>query len=392
MNDHDTSNRTASHTDRLDVLVAGGGVAGLEAAFALRELAGDRVSVTLLAAAEDYVERAWSVGEPFSSSHADRFSLARLAAQAEAELVHDSLVGVDVARRTAHTAGGLQIDYDALLVGVGASTHEMFEHATHVDDGRMDELLHGLVQDVEGGLVRRLAIVVPAPMPWPFPAYELALMASERAWDMQADMDIILLTPERAPLEIFGAPASRALSELLAGRRIELVTSAYCEIPRAQMVVAHPRGRTIAADRVIALPQLRGPALEGLPQDGGGFIPVDEYGQVRGVEGVWAAGDATDTPIKQGGVAAQLADTAARAIAARAGARLQVLPFAPVLEGVLMTGGTPRYLRHQPASGTMAEESVFSEMARGAGRPKIATRYLEPQLRPDRSPTTAASA
>ena len=391
MTDQDTSNRTASPTDRLDVLVAGGGVAGLEAAFALRELAGDRVRVTLLATGEDYVERAWSVGEPFSSSHADRFSLARLAAQAEAELVHDSLVAVDVARRMAHTAGGLQVDYDALMVCVGASTHEMFEHATHVDDGRMDELLHGLVQDVEGGLVRRLAIVVPAPMPWPFPAYELALMASERAWDMQADMDIILLTPERAPLEIFGAPASRALSELLAGRRIEVVTSAYCEIPRAQMVIAHPRGRTIAADRVIALPQLRGPALEGLPQDGGGFIPVDEYGQVRGVEGVWAAGDATDTPIKQGGVAAQLADTAARAIAARAGAPLQALPFAPVLEGVLMTGGTPRYLRHRPASGTTAEESVFSEMARGAGRPKIATRYLEPQLRPG-SPTTAASA
>ncbi len=66
------------------------------------------------------------------------------------------------------------------------------------------------------------------------------------------------------------------------------------------MVVVHPRGRTIAADRVIALPQLRGPALAGLPQDGGAFIPVEEYGQVRGVERVWAAGDATDTPIKQG--------------------------------------------------------------------------------------------
>jgi sulfide:quinone oxidoreductase len=143
---------------------------------------------------------------------------------------------------------------------------------------------------------------------------------------------------------------------------------------------------------VIALPQLRGPALAGLPQDDGGFIPVEEYGQVRGVERVWAAGDATDTPIKQGGVAAQLADTAAQAIAQLAGVSLRVSPFAPVLEGLLMTGGTPRYLLHRPASGAAVEESAFSEMARGAGRPKIATRYLEPQLRPDRSATTASSA
>lgn len=382
MNHHETPNGTASAPDGLHVVIAGGGVAGLEAAFALRELAGDRVRLTLLAAAEDYVERAWSVREPFSSGYADRFSLAKLAQQAGAELVRDTVVKVDAGGQTAHTAGGLEIGYDALLVGVGATIHEKFEHATTVDDARMDEVLHGLVQDIEGGYVGRLAIVVPAPVPWPLPAYELALMASERAWDMQADMDITLLTPERSPLDIFGAAASHALLELVAARRIEVVTSAYCEIPQAKTVVVHPRGRTVGADRVIALPQLRGPALDGLPEDGGGFIPVNEYGQVRGIERVWAAGDATDTPIKQGGVAAQLADTAAQAIAQLAGAPLQVSPFTPVLEGVLLTGGTPRYLRHRPAFGAAAEQSVFSEVARGAGLPKIATRYLEPQLRP----------
>lgn len=380
MNDHQQSHDTP-HPGVLNVLIAGGGVAGLEAAFALRELAGDRARVTVLTGADDYVERAWSVGEPFGSSRAQRFPLSTLADQAQAELVGDTLVRVDAAQRVAHTAGGRRIGYDALLVGVGATKHPVFEYATNVDDARMDELLHGLVQDVEGGFVHRLAIVVPAPMPWPLPAYELALMASERAWDMQADMEITLLTPERAPLDIFGADVSRTLSELLVGRRIDVVTSAYCEIPHAKMVIVHPHGRSIPADRILALPQLRGPALDGLPQDGGGFIPVDEYGRVRGAEGVWAAGDATDTPIKQGGIGAQLADTAARSIAAVAGAPGEVRPFAPVLEGVLMTGGTPRYLLHRPASGATAEASEFREIARGSAVPKIAARYLGPQLR-----------
>ena len=86
----------------------------------------------------------------------------------------------------------------------------------------MDELLHGLVQDIEEGYTRRLAIIIPGPMPWPFPADELALMASERAWDMQTELDVTLLTPERSPLEASGAQASQAVSELLSERRIEV--------------------------------------------------------------------------------------------------------------------------------------------------------------------------
>lgn len=365
---------------RLNVLIAGSGVAGLEAAFALHELAGERVAITLLSNGDEFVYRTLSVGEPFTSSHAEHYPLAPLAEAAGARVIADTLVSVDADRRVARTATGDEISYDALVVGLGANLRRVLPHATSVDDARMDELLHGLVQDIEEGYVRRLAIVVPAPVPWPFPAYELALMASERAWDMQADLDVMLLTPERAPLGIFGSTASAAVAELLAGRRIEVVTSAYCEMPHAQTVVVHPSGRSVSADRVIALPQLQGPRVAGLPQDGGGFIPIDDYARVRGVDRVWAAGDATDFPVKQGGVAAQLADAAAAGIAALTGALTDVHPFVPTLEGVLMTGGTQRYLRYRPASAQTAEESTFTEVPHGARLPKIAARYLGPRL------------
>jgi sulfide:quinone oxidoreductase len=159
-----------------------------------------------------------------------------------------------------------------------------------------------------------------------------------------------------------------------------VVTSAYCEVPRTGLVVVHPGGRTVAADRVVAFPQLVGPEVSDLPSDGGGFIPVDEYGRVRGVDRVWAAGDGTDYPVKQGGVAAQLADTAAQSIAALAGVPMDVRPFAPVVEGVLMTGGTARYLRATPGGPEGDGESVFAELRQGARPPKIAARYLGPHL------------
>jgi sulfide:quinone oxidoreductase len=245
----------------------------------------------------------------------------------------------------------------------------------------MDDLLHGLVQDIEEGYARQLAIVIPAPMPWPFPGYELALMASERAWDMQTELSITLLTPERMALEVFGEQVSREVALLLAERHIELVTSAYCEVPQSQQVVVHPGGRVVHADRVVGLPRLLGPALDGLPADGGGFLPVDEYGRVRGVDRVWAAGDATDVQIKHGGVAAQLADVAARSIAERAGCPTRPKPFAPYVEGVLMTGGTPRYLRADPAWPGPAGQSISTDVRSAIAPPKISAPYLAPHLR-----------
>ncbi|MDQ6731800.1 MAG: FAD-dependent oxidoreductase [Actinomycetota bacterium] len=359
------------------MLITGAGVAGLEAAFALRELADDRVNLTLLDPKDEFVYRPISVGEPFSAGWAKRYPLLRLAEDAGAQLIQDGLGGVDVERCVAHTTSGAELRYDALLIGLGASVHRRYEHVTSVDDARMDELLHGLIQDVEGGYVRRLAFVVPAPMPWPLPVYELALMTAERAWNMQADVAITILTPEAAPLEVFGEGISQGVARLLAKRGIEVITSAYCEIPKAKTISIQPGDRTLEVDRIVALPELRGPAVPGLPDDAAGFIPVDDHGRVTGVEGVWAAGDATDFPVKHGGIAAQQADIVAQSIAAEAGAPVEPQRFKPVMEGLLLTGGKPLHLRAEITDGGLSE---LTEVLRGSRIPKIAARYLASHL------------
>ena len=70
---------------------------------------------------------------------------------------------------------------------------------------------------------------------------------------------------------------------------------------------------------------------------------------MRGADAVFAAGDITSLPIKQGGIAAQQAVAAAEAIAVLAGASLVPHPFRPVLRGLLLTGNEPQYLRRDLA-------------------------------------------
>jgi sulfide:quinone oxidoreductase len=376
-------------TERFEVLIAGGGVAGLEAAFALRALAGDRVALSILAPTDEFVYRPMSIAEPFSSGWAEHYPLVTLAAAAGATLIRDTLIEVGPKRQTVFTAGGRELAYDALLLCPGTTVQTRFEHATTLDDAHMDDLLHGLVQDIEGGYCHSLAVVVPAPIPWPLPAYELALMAAERAFDMQTDLSVTLLTPEPTPLAIFGADVSAELARLLADRGVDVVTSAYCEIPEAKTIRIHPGTRSLEVDRIVALPELCGPSVVGVPSDAGGFIVVDAYAAVTGANRVWAAGDATDFPIKHGGVSAQMADTAAHSIAASAGAAVPSQRFEPVLEGVLLTGASPRYMRGRPA-GADGAPSEFRKLAPGDRPPKIAARYLAPQLAA-MAPVTARS-
>jgi sulfide:quinone oxidoreductase len=363
----------------LQVVIAGGGVAALEASLALRALAGEAVSVKLIASKPEFVNRPMTVREPFSYAQAQRYSLAEIAGDIGAELVADAVASVDTEARIVHTAGGAEHRYDALLVALGARIRARYEHATTIDDRNLDELLHGLIQDVEGGYVNRLAFVVPPHMAWPFPIYELALMTATRAYDSNVEVSITIQTPEDAPLAIFGDGASKAVADLLAGSRIEVITSAYCEIPQPGVIDVSPGDRRLQVDRVIALPELAGPSLPGLTEGENGFIAVDVHCRVRGLEREYAAGDATDFAVKHGGIAAQQADTAAEAIAALAGAPVEPEPFHPIIRGMLLTGGKPLYLSAH-ITGGHGFQSEASEHPSWAPAGKIAAKYLGPYL------------
>jgi sulfide:quinone oxidoreductase len=361
---------------RWRVLIVGGGVAAIEGALALRDLAGDRVETTLLAPEPDFVYRPLRVVEPFSHPGAPAYSLAEIATHTGASLVRDSFNWLDPAARLVHTRGGEQLPYDALLLALGAHLHPAFRHAITLDDRLLDEQLRGLIRDLEEAYVRRLAFVIPSRMAWPLPIYELALMTAGRAYDMNVEIAITIATPEDSPLALFGDRASAAVGELLGRHGIETVTSAHCSIPEPGRLVIYPHDRTLLVDRIVALPELVGPSTPGVRKDApGGFIPVDPYCRVRGLERVYAAGDATDFAVKHGGVAAQQADTAAAAIAALAGAPVHPHKFMPVIEAVLLGGERPLRLRAH-ITGGHGSSSEAAELPQGEPVNKISATYL----------------
>ncbi len=336
---------------KLRVVIVGGGVAALETALALHQLAPEQTAVTVLAPNEEFVYRPMTVREPFAYPAARRYPLAQIVHDAGAELLVGELDFIEPEARTIRTKAGEAIEYDALVLALGAHAVPRYKHAITIDDRNMDETLHGLIQDIEGGYLDSLAFVSPGRMAWPLPLYELALMTAGRTYDMNIELSITLITPEDSPLAIFGATATNAIAARLARAQIKTINSAYVEIPNEGEIVINPGDRRLHAKRVIALPELYGPPVRGIPLSEHGFIRVDQYGRVQHVERIYAAGDAIDFPIKHGGVGSQQADVAALSIASLAGANAVPEPFDPVINGMLLTDGEPMYLTAKIAGG-----------------------------------------
>jgi sulfide:quinone oxidoreductase len=364
---------------RLRVIIAGGGVAALEAALALAKLAPEQTAVTVLAPNAEFVNRPMTVREPFSYPRASRYPLEPIVRDAGAKLVVDELAWVDVDKRVAHTKSDSEIEYDALLIATGARVVPRYKHALTIDDRRLDETLHGLLQDLEGGYIRSIAFVAPGRIAWPLPLYELALMTSGRAFDMNIELETTIVTPEDCPLAIFGATASAAVAERLERARIKTVTSAYAEVPRTGEVNINPGDHQLKVDRVVALPELYGPCLRGIPLSEHGFIRTTAYGKVLDLEGVYAAGDATDFAVKHGGVGSQQADVAAQSIAALAGADVTPEPFHPIIRGMLLTDDEPIYLTAR-ITGGQGFSSEVTDAPTWSPPSKLATKYLSPYL------------
>jgi sulfide:quinone oxidoreductase len=101
------------------IVIAGGGVAGLEGLLALHSILRDRVGLTLIAPDRDFVYRPLAVAEPFGLGHALRIPLTRFADDVGAELVIDGVTGVDDARGRVMLGEGGTRAFDALLLAPG---------------------------------------------------------------------------------------------------------------------------------------------------------------------------------------------------------------------------------------------------------------------------------
>ncbi len=358
------------------VLIAGGGVAALETALALHDLARERVDLTLVAPDEHFVLRPMLVAQPFAKGRASTVPLLRVAAETDARLLHHAVASVDTAEHHLLTTDGERLPYDALVLALGARPATVYRRSLTFSAACDPTDYNDLLRDLEEGHCDRLTFVVPPGATWSLPLYELALMTAKQVRGMGIEsLEIHFVTPEEHPLDLFGLAAAADVRRLLGRAGIHLHTGVRARQRQDGALLLEPTDQVLDRTRVVALPELKGPGLPGLPSDEHGFVPVDDFGRVRGVDGVYAAGDMTARPVKQGGLAAQQADAIAEMLAHEAGADIEPTPYRPVLRGTLLTGAEDHHLRDtEHGVGVATSELMWWPPG------KVAGAYLAPYL------------
>jgi sulfide:quinone oxidoreductase len=368
------------HGEKQRVLIVGAGIAGVESALALRDLATDWVEVGLCDPRREFVFRPFAVGEPYGAARIFRYDLGLLAEHCGASFHAGGIASADPERRVAVTRDGDRLPYDYLVVASGVRMLWAVPGAVTfwgvADEGQVGDVL----ADLRAGALRRLVVTMPGGRGWSPPLYELALLgATVAAKSGVGRTQVTIVTPEGAPLEHFGRRAGEQVRRLLEEWGIEVVLGASpVRFEAGRLRISS--GREVEADAVISLPRLEGRRIAGIPHDADGFIDVDEHGRVAGLERVFAAGDVTAFPVKQVGIAGQQADAIAEAIAAEIGSEVYPRPFDPVLRGVLWTGSEPRYLYGHPNGGDGDASSLDERPRRPARGWNAIGRYLTPFL------------
>src|SRR5215207_6779017 len=329
-------------TRPLRIVVAGGGFAAAELILALRALAEDRVAIEQITPSTELAFRPAATGTPFEVSRVDRYDLTSLAREAGARLRTDTVEAVAPRARRLRLRSGGAVEYDALVLALGARARAAISGAVTFRDQRDGHLVARLIEELDLLEGRRVVFAAPSGVSWTLPLYELALLTAAEIERRDLAVETTLITPEAAPLQVFGPGVSDRIEALLANSGVRRLRGVAHSVGRRRLTLTS--GEAVHAARVIAVPRLVGRRVAGVPADWNGFVATDHHGRVQGVPDVFAAGDMTQFRIKQGGLATQQADVIAAVLAARSGAEVEIAPVRHVLRTRLLVPDGPLYL------------------------------------------------
>ncbi len=364
-------------------MVAGGGFAAVEALLALRALLGDRAQLTVVAPTDRLACRPAAATEVFDAEPPRGYDLPAIAADVGARLRRDRVQAIAPEMHRVRLRSFATLPYDALVLALGARAQVAIPGALTFRDQRDVPQMRRLLGELRAGAVRRIAFAVPSGCSWPLPLYQLALLTARHAAERRLDAEMIVVSPARAPLDLFGPDCSRLVRGLLRERGVRFIGGSVPAEVRRGGSLALQFGGTIDVDRVVAAPQLCGPRLSGLPGRWWGFVPVDDRGRVEGLQDVYAAGDMTSFPIMEAGIAAQQADVIAHTIAAAAGEPREPIPEAAAavhqLHARLLGGTRPLALRgrvERRGGRTLGGHAFREPVGPLSAPPRLGGRYL----------------
>jgi sulfide:quinone oxidoreductase len=310
------------------VVVVGGGFAGLEAAFTLRQRLGDQVDITLVSKRATFLFKPNTIYVPFGADEQSlSFPIARPAVRRSMRFHHGIVSGIDDRRVELTDGSRIGFDFAVLATGAAMSPDEipgLAEHAETIWTLAQMRSLGRRLLDLDAatshGHVRRIQFLVPPGNMCAGPLYEMILMLDTwlRRRHLRDRVSLHWATYEDSYIQAFGPRLHQVVTGEFTRRGIAGRSGVAVAKVSGDEVLYEDGSRT-EYDLLVAFPPYRS-AVEyaGLPADARGFLRTDPATRlVEGTDTIYAPGDAGDFPVKQAFLAFLQADATADHIAGR---------------------------------------------------------------------------
>lgn len=325
-----------------NILVLGGGFAGLEAAFLLHMNLGQRAHITLVSDQERFLFKPNTIYIPFGMDPEELYiPLDKPTAKQGIEFVHAQAQAINPVKMVVETSKR-NLPYDYLVVATGARMRPeeipgLSEHAqTIFTPAEMLKLRAGLLRVLEAakqGKHQQVLFLVPPFNKCSGPLYELVFMVETwlRRNKVRDKVAMVYSTFEQGYIQAFGPRLNDLVEQEFAGRGVTGHKQHVAQRVEADHV-EYANGAALPYDLLVSFPPyVAGMNFPGLPSDDRGFVSV-ELGsrQVTAHPNIYVPGDAGDFPVKQAFLAFLQADAVASHITADVLGTKPELDFEPV--------------------------------------------------------------
>ena len=339
-----------------NIVILGGGFAGIVAAESLVKRLGDDHQITLISRSRKFIFYPGLVRFAFGESEDIEFDIRDAMLDRRIRFVEGEVARVDFAERQISFAHGDffgKMPYDYLVLALGRRlktelVEGFYEHGRHILGVQAAQKFGAALKSFKGGR----AIIGSCPgARLPIPLFETAFALAKHLekHNQREHSTITVVSDETVDMMFGGVEVSHALAGQLETHGIHLVSNFAIEKITATSVVARD-GRTLDYDLNMIIPPFGGSgALVGTEViDAEGYVRVARTMQISGTKGAYGAGDcvAFDGP-KMGHMAVRQAQVAADNLVAE----IQGKPLPAIYEHEMMlvidAGGSEAMFVHK---------------------------------------------
>lgn len=292
-----------------NVLILGGGSGGLASAGRLKELLGDKISVTVIDKQRSFV-LGFSLLRVMTGEKSEQEVTVPKdkIGQKDIKFINTEVNGIDVKNGIVRTGQG-EFGYDYLVVALGAELAPErvpgFESAFHMYTLEDAKRLRNALSSFRGGSIR--LVVSSTPFKCPPAPYEAAMLIDDylRRKGLRDKSDIQIFTPEPLPMPIAGPEVGNTVVSMLNEKGIGFHNNVKISIiDGSSKQIVFENGTREKYDLLIAIPPHTSPKVvresHSLADATSGWIYVDPKNMQTKHDRVYAIGDVTAVKLPSG--------------------------------------------------------------------------------------------